>query len=97
MSYSLIGHFVDLKKKQIICTASLDFLKVFCESRLSCPDLGGITPKAHGTVEDAKAIFPREESKFLGSYDTAICEKEWFTGNNKYTWDIDDDTYETHK
>ena len=97
MSYSLIGHFVDLKKKQIICTASLDFLKVFCESRLSCPDLGGITPKAHGTVEDAKAIFPREESKFLGSYDTAICEKEWFTGNNKFTWDIDDDTYEAHK
>ncbi len=67
MSYSLIGHFVDVKNKKIICSAELGFMKNLNERRYS-NEFEGITPTGTANDDDYPEITKYHSTEFIGYF-----------------------------
>lgn len=82
MSYSLIGHFVDVKNKKVICSAELGFMKNLNERRYS-NDFEGVTPTGTAHDEDYPEITRYRSIEFIGYFKKSFLDDDEFYGAYK--------------
>lgn len=79
MSYTLIGHFVDVKNKKLICSAELGFMKNLNTRRYS-NDFDGIDPTGTADGKEYPFLTEYRSSSFIGYYRKEFLDDESIKG-----------------
>lgn len=106
MSYSYLGHFVDVKNKRVIASADVSILKSLNEHSYAC-DLKDITPTGSANDDDYTALTKTIYYEFISYYKASIItdfpelnfvsyrKKDWNKTKNAYF--IEENVYKENK
>jgi len=82
MSYTLIGHFVDVKNKKVICSAELGFMKILNSMRYS-NEFDDVIPTGKTKDSDYPEITQYTDCEFLGYFKKEFLDDTKFYGSYK--------------